>query len=141
MRYNDDQLNSIYDRTGARCHICWKSLAFRNYGRPGRHAAWEVDHSRSRARGGSDSAQNLFAACVPCNREKSADSSRTARARNGRRLAPLSRRSCERARSEQAASGAVVGALLGMRFGIVGLIGGALIGAATSSRIDSESLR
>ena len=98
MGYTNDQLNAIYERTDGRCHLCSKKLAFINYGRPRARAAWEVEHSRPRARGGTDTPGNRYAACIPCNRGKGAGSTRTVRAYNGRTFAPLStqRRSEER---------------------------------------------
>lgn len=50
MRYTDDRLNDIYERTRGYCHLCWKKLSFCNYGKPGMRAAWEVEHSCPRAK-------------------------------------------------------------------------------------------
>jgi 5-methylcytosine-specific restriction endonuclease McrA len=51
-------------------------LAFTNYGKRGARAAWEVDHSRAKANGGTDHLNNLMPACIPCNREKGTLTSR-----------------------------------------------------------------
>ena len=136
---NDDRKRSIYDRTNGRCHICGKKLAFKNYGAVGARAAWEVDHSRPRAKGGSDHGNNLYPACIPCNRSKGAQTSRTARAKHGRTRAPLSKEARERARRKNTWAGGVtglaVGALVGGPVGALFLSG---IGALVGSEIDPE---
>ena len=91
MAFNDEALSRIFDRTDGRCHICGKTLCFQNYGASGRRGAWEVEHSMPRARGGTDHANNLFAACIPCNRAKGTVTTRTARRWNDRTAAPFSR--------------------------------------------------
>lgn len=54
MKYPDDQLNCIYDKTGGYCYYCQKKLAFTNYGQFGRKGAWEADHNIPTASGGMD---------------------------------------------------------------------------------------
>jgi hypothetical protein len=90
MRRDDDLRNAVYDRTAGYCHICEKKLAFKNYGVLGAKGAWEIDHSKARANGGSDHGNNLYAACIGCNRSKQHGSTRAARAFHGRTAAPLS---------------------------------------------------
>src|SRR5262245_38060038 len=92
MIFTDEHLNSIYDRTDGKCHLCWKRLAFINYGISGAKGAWHVEHSVPKARGGTNRLSNLYAGCVPCNLTKGVKSTRSIRARHGRRRAPLSRR-------------------------------------------------
>lgn len=58
MAYSKDTLRHICDKTSSRCHICWKKVAWKNYGIVGARMAWEVDHSNPRARGGSDRTSN-----------------------------------------------------------------------------------
>lgn len=128
MAYSNEQLNSIYDRTDGRCHVCSKKLAFGNYGRPGTRAAWEVEHSRPRARGGSDTPGNRYAACVTCNRSKGIRSSRAARAENGLTSAPLSRDKRRALRSRGKFIGAGIGAFVGHR--AAGPWGALLLGLA-----------
>jgi 5-methylcytosine-specific restriction endonuclease McrA len=139
MGYSDDQLNCIYDRTSGRCHICGKYLSFANYARPGHRGAWEVEHSRPRARGGSSRLTNLYGACISCNREKGTVGSRTARKRYGRTRAPLSAIGCQRKRRQNALAGAVLGAVVG---GVVrggsGAVTGLIIGAAVGSGRDPD---
>lgn len=83
--------SEVYDRTGGYCHGCGKKLAYRNYGAIGERGAWEIDHSRARANGGTHRINNLYSACVYCNRSKRDGSTRTLRARNGMTRAPASR--------------------------------------------------
>ena|SRR5947207_7815542 len=136
--YSDEQLLRIYDRTSGYCHICRKKLSYTNYGRPGTRGSWEVEHSVARANGGSNHGNNLYAACITCNRSKGAMTTRSARAANGRTCAPLSRKARAAKRGEHTVLGAGVGALVGTALGpggplLVGLIG-ALIG--NSAKID-----
>ena len=75
MPYSLDQLELIFDRTDGRCHLCHSDLYFEDYGAPAYKDGWEVEHSRPRARGGTDHPNNLYAACVSCNRRKGTRSS------------------------------------------------------------------
>lgn len=142
VTFTEDQLNDIYDRSGGKCHLCLKRLAFRNYGRPGERAAWEVDHSRARARGGGDRLSNLRPACISCNRSKQASSTLSARRRNGVSRAPLSFERRSAARRRNAAAGASIGAAIGARAAGpgAGLIG-ALLGAAIGHDLDPDGRR
>jgi hypothetical protein len=90
MQRDDERLSRIYDRTGGYCHICGKKLAFGNYGLIGKRGCWEIEHSKARANGGSDHGNNLYAACIPCNRSKRDGTTRAARGYHGRTAAPLS---------------------------------------------------
>jgi HNH endonuclease len=107
----------IYDRTAGRCHVCCKQLSRCNYGKHGQRGAWEIEHSVARARGGSDHGNNLYPACIGCNRAKGTVTSRTARARNGRTRAPLSLKRQGEVRARRAVGGGVLGA---MAAGLVG---------------------
>ncbi len=102
MRFSDADLRMIYDRTSGKCHICGKQVAFTNYGLFEKKGCWEVEHSNARARGGTDRLNNLYPACISCNRSKGAVTTRAARAREGRTRAPLSREKRAEARSENA---------------------------------------
>jgi 5-methylcytosine-specific restriction endonuclease McrA len=91
MAFDDDKLDRIYERTDGHCHICRKKLARSNYGNIGARGAWEVEHSRPRSMGGTDHGNNLYAACISCNRSKGNSSTASARSRNGYKTAPYSR--------------------------------------------------
>jgi 5-methylcytosine-specific restriction endonuclease McrA len=139
MAYTDETLSAIYDRTSGYCHICGKKLAFTNYAKPGERGAWEVEHSVARAKGGTERLNNLYAACIPCNREKRDGSTRTARARNGRTRAPLSREKRAATKTRNALAGGAAGAVIGGRiFGPAGALIGGLIGAAVGKSAKVE---
>lgn len=70
MPYTKKELRAVYDKNNGYCWHCRKKLAFENYGDTGAKGAWEVDHSRSKDKGGTDYFRNLVPACVPCNRLK-----------------------------------------------------------------------
>ena len=76
MPYSDIELNYIFNKTGGRCYHCRKKLAWINYGAVGAKGAWEVDHSKAKARGGTDYFRNLVPSCIQCNRSKGNLSSR-----------------------------------------------------------------
>ncbi len=136
--YSNEQLSRTYDRTSGYCHICRKKLSFTNYGRVGARGAWEVEHSVARAQGGSGHGNNLYAACICCNRSKCAGTTRSARAANGRTAAPLSRTRRAAKRRENTAVGAGAGALIGTALGPGGWIIGGIVGAmiGDSAKID-----
>lgn len=139
MAFDFERRGRIFGRTNGCCHICGKSLAFENYGKLGSKGAWQVEHSRPRATGGTDHLNNLFAACIPCNNAKGTVTSRSARAWNGRKRAPLSAERRQAAKSENAAAGAFVGGLLGLVAGPVGALAGALLGGALGEETDPEA--
>ena len=80
----------IFQKTDGRCHLCRKQLSFSNYGKQGGRGAWEVEHSMPRVKGGTDHLNNLYPACISCNRSKGASSTSRAREKNGYKSAPLS---------------------------------------------------
>jgi|HubBroStandDraft_4_1064222.scaffolds.fasta_scaffold770615_1 hypothetical protein len=128
-------INAIYDRTSGHCHICGRKVCFSNYGILGARGAWEIEHSRPQARGGTNHGNNLYAACIPCNREKSHRwSTRTVRAWNDRKRAPLSRIKRREAKQQQALAGAVLCGIAGSVFGPLGAIIGAAVGAAIGDK-------
>jgi len=111
MAFTKEQLNRIYEKTNGKCHICRKKLAHGNYGVAGTRGAWEVEHSKPRSNGGTDHGNNLFAACISCNRSKSNGSTKAAREKHGYKCAPFSE--TQKVRNSIANAGI---------FGIVGLI-------------------
>lgn len=135
MPYDQQQLRAIYYRTDGYCHICHCKLSLTNYGAAGKRGAWEVEHSRARANGGTDHGNNLKPACVLCNREKSDYTTRTARAWNGTTRAPLSKAKKQQIRKENADLGTAVGLLVGAVGGPLGMAAGAAIGRALGKSI------
>ena len=126
-----DRLDRIFSRTGGHCHICRKRLCFGNHGAIGKRGAWEIEHSRPRSRGGTDHLNNLYAACISCNRSKGNSTTASARSGNGYRAAPLSEK-----KNRNAWTGGAVGALAFLFFppplrlaaAVVGGIAGAIVG-------------
>ena len=135
MRYDSEYLRLTYYRTDGHCHICHSKLSLINHGAIGERGAWEIDHSRPRSKGGSDHRNNLFPACVSCNRDKSNRSTRTARNWNATTRAPLSREKKQKMRSENAVTCGVLGGLLGLVGGPLGIVIGASLGAAVGRSI------
>ena len=77
MATSYEKLRMIFKRDRGRCHICKNPIKFEHYGERGktptgkyRKTAWEIDHSRAKVRGGTDSLANLHAAHPRCNRTK-----------------------------------------------------------------------
>ena len=64
MAHSLFQRERAFDRTGGRCHLCYADLDFRLYGARAHLGGWEMEHSRSRAAGGTHHPNNLYAACV-----------------------------------------------------------------------------
>lgn len=126
--YTRSELRRIYDRTSGYCHLCRQKVYVTNYAKAGHHGAWEVEHSNARANGGTDRLNNLYAACIACNRDKKTVTTRTARAWHGRRKAPLSRERRAVAKRENALAGVVIGAAVGAMAGPVGALVGASLG-------------
>jgi hypothetical protein len=134
-----ERLETIFDRTAGRCHICWGTLAFKNYARFGERGAWEIEHSNPRSKGGSDRLGNLYAAHISCNRGKGAMHTRTARAWNERTRAPLSRSKREEKREENIWAAAGIGALSGAAVGgPLGFLIGGIAGAVLGNEIEPE---
>ena len=132
MSFSDGARWRIYDRTSGYCHICGRKVFFQNYGIVGARGAWEVEHSIPWALGGTDHLNNLYAACISCNRAKGTSSTRTVRAWNGRSRAPLSRQQRKAIRNRNGWAGVAVGLAIGARVSpsaaIVCAIIGGLIG-------------
>ncbi|MBK7537594.1 MAG: HNH endonuclease [Myxococcales bacterium] len=120
MGYSDERLQLIFEKTDGHCHLCGKRLSWANYGVFSARGAWEVEHSVPRAVGGTDHLNNLFAACISCNRDKKAGSTRAARAYHGRKAAPLSAAKKDEHRRANTANGTAVGGLGALLFGASG---------------------
>lgn len=83
MGHDKQKLKRIYDKTGGYCHICKKKLSRTNYGVYDAKGAWQVDHSKAKANGGTHHMNNLYPACIPCNQEKGTLHKTTIRKRKG----------------------------------------------------------
>jgi 5-methylcytosine-specific restriction endonuclease McrA len=139
MAYSGERLNQIFKKTDGNCHLCGKRLCRKNYGHVSSRGAWEVDHSVPQARGGTHHGNNLYAACINCNRSKQDRNSRAVRAANGRHRAPRSAKQKQAARSRNTWGFGGMGALFGAA--VAGPAGAVLIGLAgvlVGSEIDPE---
>ena len=129
--YDKATLRRIYDRTAGESHICWKKLAFTNYGKHGERGAWEVEHSIPRAVGGTDHLNNLYAAHTSCNRSKKHSTNYVARSEHGKTRAPNSAKKRKNERKENTVIGAGLCGLVGAAVaGPPGAVLGGIIGAA-----------
>lgn len=140
MFYEEKRLRIIFEKTRGRCHICWRPVAFSNYGVHSARGGWHVDHSIPLAEGGTDHLNNLYPAHTSCNCSKQASSSLTARQAYGRTRAPMSAAAIERERLGNGLAGAVSGGLLGARFGgPAGFWIGAIVGGIAAYAVDPEA--
>lgn len=110
MTYTDEQLKRIWKSTDGRCHLTGRRLLLKDYGK-----TWEVDHSKPRAKGGSDHGNNLKPALVSANRSKQATGSRATRRSHGLKRSPMSAAEQGRKRGGNTASGAVLGPVPGQQ--------------------------
>lgn len=132
MNYEDGDLKRIFSRTEGSCHICRNKLCFNNHGKFGRRGGWEIEHSVPVSKGGTDHLNNLYAACISCNRSKGNATTRTARAEHGYRKAPPSKQQ----RARNAWAGGAIGTLamlfvpppVRLLVAVVGAVTGAWIG-------------
>jgi hypothetical protein len=71
VAFDEETAHRVYEKSGGRCVYCTKQLARGNRGRRGERGAWHIDHRRSQANGGTHHLNNLSAACIDCNEDKS----------------------------------------------------------------------
>jgi 5-methylcytosine-specific restriction endonuclease McrA len=119
----------IYEKTDGYCHICHKKLSLINYGKNGERGAWHVDHSIPKVKGGTDHMNNLYPACISCDTSKGANSTNSARAKNGITIAPFSRKKKKELQSQNTITGGIIGGAVGAFLGPAGVIVGTVIGA------------
>ena len=138
MAFDQKRQDTILNKTDGRCHICRKKLARKNYGAVGARGAWEVEHSVPQATGGTNHLNNLFPACIPCNRSKRDSSTKTARGKHGYRAAPLPKEKKTNNAWLGGLGGAVVGRVLLAPLGPLGIAAGAVIGAVIGSDYEPD---
>jgi 5-methylcytosine-specific restriction endonuclease McrA len=139
MAYDKLILRKIYDRTTGYCHICKKKLSLTNYGKSRAKGAWEVEHSRPRSKGGRDHLNNLYAACVSCNRRKGTHTTQAARSWHDRKKAPLSKTERKKAKCSRAFGGAIIGGAIGAAlFGLPGAFWGGAVGGTAGYNSDPD---
>jgi 5-methylcytosine-specific restriction endonuclease McrA len=75
-KWSSQVIKGTWRRSGARCHLCDRAHLLMDYG-----WLWSIDHSVSRARGGTDRPTNLRVACCSCNSGKRDRTNNVARPR------------------------------------------------------------
>lgn len=136
-RFDEQTKRAVFAKCNRLCHLCWKPMAYANYGNHGSRGAWEIDHSIPRAQGGTDHLNNLYAAHTDCNRAKQARSSASVRRENGYARPPMSAAAMKELKEGDAWTGALAGGLVGARFGgVPGMLLGAAIGALGAYAVD-----
>ncbi|MBI5083315.1 MAG: HNH endonuclease [Acidobacteria bacterium] len=135
MSRSKEDLQRIFDRTSGKCHLCHEWLVFENYGKPAAQGGWEIEHSKPKAKGGTDHINNKYAACVQCNRSKGTKTAKSVRAKHGKKKPPLNTKLRQEKMGNRALKGAGVGTLAGYLLdptgGIltgVGLVLGGILG-------------
>lgn len=69
--FSKTERQRIFRASKGICHLCKKPVALEHYNNHGHPQGWHVDHSRPIAKGGTHHINNLRAAHVKCNLEKS----------------------------------------------------------------------
>lgn len=138
MNITNERLNKIFDKTRGKCHLCHKQLVFKNHGVHKSRSAWEIEHSKPRSKGGSDHFNNLFPACIKCNREKSDGTNYSVRSKRGVKKAPLSETSKNKKVLSNTLKGALGGAVFGRFFGPVGVVIGGVVGGIVGSEVNPD---
>jgi len=138
VKLDNDRLNKIYDKTRGICHLCHKQLVFCNYGNIDGRGAWEVEHSKPKSRGGTDHLNNLYPACISCNREKGNGTNYSIRSKNAVRKAPLSGEMRRKALISRATKGALAGAAVGRLLGPGGMLIGGTLGILIAGSEDPD---
>jgi HNH endonuclease/Glycine zipper len=135
-KYSDVTLTKVFDKTDGKCHLCGKTLVFKNYGEKGARGEWQVEHSKPIAEGGTDHLNNLFPACPPCNQEKgSTKTAAEVRAKKNIERLPNSKATNVKIKEEKKSEGTKEGAILGS---VIGSLAGGPVGALVGGVIGSE---
>ena len=140
---NKTEQKRLLEKTNYRCHLCRKKLSLDNYAKPPEQGGWEREHSRPRSKGGSNHKNNLYAACVPCNRQKGNRSNRSIRRKHGFTKAPQSQKKARKTAFTKigacAASGAALGnKVAGGRGALIGGVGGVVFGIVAALVTDPD---
>jgi len=138
MKADSKKLRRIYEKTSGKCHLCHKKLAFMNYAKSNAKASWEIEHSTPKSKEGTDHLNNLYPACVSCNREKSNGTNYSVRKTKGVKRAPLSKERRKRKVRINIVTGIVAGVAVGRFFGPAGILIGGAIGAILGKGISPD---
>jgi hypothetical protein len=127
--YTNTQLTLIFTKTNGKCHLCYRALTFNSYGDFSSSGCWEVDHSLPKAQGGTDHMNNLYAACISCNRSKQDGSSKDVRSNNGFNRPPRSQSNYQSRKKGNQVAGGIIGGAIGALLGPIGAGIGSALGA------------
>lgn len=128
MKFSEQQLRKIFEKTDGYCHLCHKKLAFKNRGKYGERGAWHVEHTKAKAIGGTDHLNNLMASCISCNLEKGVWPAKVIRYKKAVARAPYSKKMKEYLKKQNITTGYILGGVLGSTIGPVGMILGSTFG-------------
>lgn len=128
MKFTEQQLRKIFEKTDGYCHLCHKKLAFKNRGKNGERGAWHVEHTNAKANGGTDHLNNLMASCISCNLEKGVRPVKVIRSKKAVSRAPYSKKKKEILKKQNITTGYILGGVLGSTIGPVGMFLGSTFG-------------
>ena len=111
---------------------------FINHGINSGRDEWEIEHSKPKSKGGTDHLNNLYAACVKCNREKSNGTNYSIRSIKGVKKAPLTEDKKDKKVFSNTVKGVITGAAVDRFFGPIGIIAGGVIGAVYGSNMNPD---
>ena len=138
MKYDEETKDKVLLKTDSSCHICRKKLLKKNYGVNGANGAWEIDHSKPIAVGGTNHINNLYPACISCNRSKGSLTNSVARKPHGFTTAPKSKAQKNKEKKESVIKGGLIGGGIGLIFGPLGMVVGSSIGALIGSELEGD---
>lgn len=124
MNFYWEILARVHEKTDGRCHLCGSDFAMEDY-----RERWEVDHSNPKSLGGTNHLNNLFAACISCNRGKGNRESRGVLAWHGLHRSPLSKRKRSKNLIQKVVLCSTGAGLVGMAIHPKGFWRGVLMGA------------
>lgn len=136
MKLKLEKLVKVFTKTDGNCHICHGDLNFDFYGNAYGKDSWEIEHSKPRAKGGTDHLNNLFPAHVTCNRKKGVSPNRTIRSKYGTTRAPYSKAKKQSIKIQNTKKGFLIGSGIGLATTgpVGGVVGGTIGGIVANKR-------
>jgi hypothetical protein len=144
-KYTETILTKVFDKTDGKCHLCGKTLVFKNYGVKGARGEWQVEHSKSIEQGGTDHLNNLYSSCPVCNPEKGGKKTAAEmRVKKGIERLPNSKtenvKLKEQNKTERTKEGAVLGGVIGSAVaGPLGAFVGSFLGAELGKHLADDT--
>ena len=138
MKFDERRKDAIFARTNGQCHICRKQLVRIYYAKFGSVGSWEIEHSNAKANGGTDRLNNLYPACISCNRSKGSKSSRSVRQSHGFKSAPYSSSKKNENTLWWGVAGAIAGRALLVQLGPIGIVLGGAFGMIAGASLEPD---